>query len=610
MSYDKQTWYDYPSIKTPITAARLNHIEEGIKEVETNSNQIDDSSNDLDRTYSSNKINEMFDDFICDNNAIYIDPGTDPDSTNDDVPYYYDDKVYSARKVESLFDSRVFINISGSHIGTLLSNLGNGDTTQSTIKSYDKGKDTYFIGFTDKTPQSLYVYNFVTQTKAIGNDWVAIPNMSAFRRETHVNNYFKHPFSMYDAKSIFLYSSGPNASKEGVQIRLRDFYDEKFDIRYKYRDDDVSVKDTILSIKESVPKDETSNEKLVFVFVGSSQNAINDVEKKVTKNDNSLSDDDFVSIYAFCYNRLTYETEPGYFWKSSTDISARQIGINFELKNFASDINDEKATSTSTYSSDKIERLIANFSINEETDIVEPLLFKTSNRTYTKYQFTYFARECTDDSGTNEILRAIRNGNTITSSDMNLNNIYAWYYSYGENRNEILPPEITKDYELFKIGFEDNEYFTEDLDPSFLDFDISFAPKVTNIPEWYEEEKAKVCIPFKKRAYIGDYTISAPGMSFNGVVLNNMYLYIVTMLYTNGFCYYHAFVIDDEEKMNIGVLGNASNNYNDSKDLTLYFRLKAPTSPSKCDQTEDGTYILKATVNNGEISYEWVREDS
>ena len=37
MAYTKQTWEDLPSTNTPLTATRLNHIEDGIKLVETES---------------------------------------------------------------------------------------------------------------------------------------------------------------------------------------------------------------------------------------------------------------------------------------------------------------------------------------------------------------------------------------------------------------------------------------------------------------------------------------------------------------------------------------------------------------------------------------------
>ena len=35
MAYERQTWEDFPSQNTPITADRLNHMEEGIEKANT-----------------------------------------------------------------------------------------------------------------------------------------------------------------------------------------------------------------------------------------------------------------------------------------------------------------------------------------------------------------------------------------------------------------------------------------------------------------------------------------------------------------------------------------------------------------------------------------------
>ncbi len=61
MAYTKQIWHDLPQTDTPINATRLNHIEDGIENVEQEIPQVlNTDSNSTTNTYSCNYINDLF----------------------------------------------------------------------------------------------------------------------------------------------------------------------------------------------------------------------------------------------------------------------------------------------------------------------------------------------------------------------------------------------------------------------------------------------------------------------------------------------------------------------------------------------------------------------
>jgi len=59
MAYQKQTWEDLPSTNTPITATRLNHIEDGIEGVETGLTPVTSYTQTDNKGYSCNYINNL-----------------------------------------------------------------------------------------------------------------------------------------------------------------------------------------------------------------------------------------------------------------------------------------------------------------------------------------------------------------------------------------------------------------------------------------------------------------------------------------------------------------------------------------------------------------------
>lgn len=61
MAYQKQTWENLPSTNTPITAERLNHIENGIEEIETETTPVTTYTETNSKSYSCNYINNNFD---------------------------------------------------------------------------------------------------------------------------------------------------------------------------------------------------------------------------------------------------------------------------------------------------------------------------------------------------------------------------------------------------------------------------------------------------------------------------------------------------------------------------------------------------------------------
>ena len=66
-----------------------------------------------------------------------------------------------------------------------------------------------------------------------------------------------------------------------------------------------------------------------------------------------------------------------------------------------------------------------------------------------------------------------------------------------------------------------------------------------------------------------------------------------------------TFVIDDEFTVNTKanlIDPNSTGYTKGSYEFKLYF--EDPTIPL-CDKTEDGVYILKATVSNSKITYSW-----
>lgn len=58
MAYTKQTWEDLPSTNTPITASRLNHIEDGIESVETSLTPVTSYTETNTKGYSCDYIND------------------------------------------------------------------------------------------------------------------------------------------------------------------------------------------------------------------------------------------------------------------------------------------------------------------------------------------------------------------------------------------------------------------------------------------------------------------------------------------------------------------------------------------------------------------------
>lgn len=60
MSYTKQIWENLPSTNTPITADRLNHMEDGIYDANAGNVTVNNNySTSTTQTYSCNKVNEI-----------------------------------------------------------------------------------------------------------------------------------------------------------------------------------------------------------------------------------------------------------------------------------------------------------------------------------------------------------------------------------------------------------------------------------------------------------------------------------------------------------------------------------------------------------------------
>lgn len=65
MAYQKQTWVDYPDTSSPLTAERLNHMEDGIEEAWNHgggggAEVVNDYSESQEKAYSCNYINNNF----------------------------------------------------------------------------------------------------------------------------------------------------------------------------------------------------------------------------------------------------------------------------------------------------------------------------------------------------------------------------------------------------------------------------------------------------------------------------------------------------------------------------------------------------------------------
>ena len=98
MAYQKQTWEDLPSTNTPITATRLNHIENGIADVETGLTPVTSYTETDDKSYACNYLNENIEDL---QESILDIFSTDEIKTNkiwiDEKPIYR--KVLTGTKV-------------------------------------------------------------------------------------------------------------------------------------------------------------------------------------------------------------------------------------------------------------------------------------------------------------------------------------------------------------------------------------------------------------------------------------------------------------------------------------------------------------------------------
>lgn len=79
MAYQKQTWEDLPSQNTPITASRLNHIENGIADVETSLTPVTSYTETNNKSYACNYVNGVVEDLEDSIQDIY---STDEVKTN------------------------------------------------------------------------------------------------------------------------------------------------------------------------------------------------------------------------------------------------------------------------------------------------------------------------------------------------------------------------------------------------------------------------------------------------------------------------------------------------------------------------------------------------
>lgn len=70
MAYEKQIWKDLPDETTPITAERLNHLEDGVFENDTQLSKILEALGLNNDTYDSTKIYAVGD-MVIKNHTIY-----------------------------------------------------------------------------------------------------------------------------------------------------------------------------------------------------------------------------------------------------------------------------------------------------------------------------------------------------------------------------------------------------------------------------------------------------------------------------------------------------------------------------------------------------------
>lgn len=137
--------------------------------------------------------------------------------------------------------------------------------------------------------------------------------------------------------------------------------------------------------------------------------------------------------------------------------------------------------------------------------------------------------------------------------------------------------------ELKYLEFNGNKYEANDCDREILDFIMHYP---NGMPESYKENYQ---ILIKKRFDLTDN-----------------YLYFVMEYYKNNNTFLiTTFVIDDEFTVNTKenlIDPNSIGYTKGSYEFKLYF--EDPTIPL-CDKTEDGVYILKATVSNSKVTYSW-----